>query len=296
MPAVIASFIISTLAHFVVGASKALVTTRSWWASGAEMTLVGILEAAITYGARPRVRGPLTSCLAAVLATDMRRITALLVTRLIFSRLSTAESLAPPLPFPRQELRRRLAGGARCWKTLTISGLPGWSLIGDRRAGGASHRPSARTFRCSNDIATSVNRYTQFTIFDDVSASVKDGVVTLTGKVTMPYKRDDIEKRVAKVDGVRQVRDRHHGAAGLAVRRRAALRIARSIYGNSNFWNYAIMANPPIHIVVEHGRVTLTGVVSSNVDRMLARSLATQFGALSVTNELKTDAEVRERA
>jgi VIT1/CCC1 family predicted Fe2+/Mn2+ transporter/rubrerythrin len=50
MPAVIASFVISTLAHFVVGASKSLVTTRSWWASGTEMTLVGILEAAITYG------------------------------------------------------------------------------------------------------------------------------------------------------------------------------------------------------------------------------------------------------
>ena len=50
MPAVIASFIISTIAHFVVGASKSLVTTRSWWASGAEMTVVGIIEAAITYG------------------------------------------------------------------------------------------------------------------------------------------------------------------------------------------------------------------------------------------------------
>jgi osmotically-inducible protein OsmY len=55
------------------------------------------------------------------------------------------------------------------------------------------------------------------------------------------------------------------------------------------------MANPPIHIVVERGRVTLTGVVNSEVDRMLARSLAaTQFGAFSVKNELKTDAEVRE--
>jgi VIT1/CCC1 family predicted Fe2+/Mn2+ transporter len=50
MPAVVASFVISTAAHFVVGASKALVTTRPWWASGAEMTVVGILEAAITYG------------------------------------------------------------------------------------------------------------------------------------------------------------------------------------------------------------------------------------------------------
>jgi vacuolar iron transporter family protein len=50
MPAVIASFIISTVAHFAVGASKALITTRPWWASGLEMTVVGILEAAITYG------------------------------------------------------------------------------------------------------------------------------------------------------------------------------------------------------------------------------------------------------
>ena len=50
MPAVIASFVISTLAHFAVGASKALITTRSWWASGLEMTAVGILEAAVTYG------------------------------------------------------------------------------------------------------------------------------------------------------------------------------------------------------------------------------------------------------
>ena len=50
MPAVIASFIISTIAHFAVGASKALITTRSWWASGTEMTIVGVIEAAITYG------------------------------------------------------------------------------------------------------------------------------------------------------------------------------------------------------------------------------------------------------
>ena len=52
------------------------------------------------------------------------------------------------------------------------------------------------------------------------------------------------------------------------------------------------MVNPPIHIIVERGHVTLEGVVNSNVDRMLARSLASAFGAFSVTNDLKTDAEV----
>ena len=151
-----------------------------------------------------------------------------------------------------------------------------------------------KDFQVLKDVATSVERYTRFTIFDDVSASVKDGVVTLTGKVTMPFKRDDIEKRVAKVNGVITVRDEITVLPVSQFDDELRYRIARSIYGHSNFWNYAIMANPPIHIVVERGRVTLTGVVGSNVDRMLARSLASQFGAFSVTNDLKTDAEMRE--
>lgn len=45
----IASFVISTLAHFGIGAAKTLVTGRSPWKSGLEMTLVGVGEAAITY-------------------------------------------------------------------------------------------------------------------------------------------------------------------------------------------------------------------------------------------------------
>jgi hyperosmotically inducible protein len=149
-----------------------------------------------------------------------------------------------------------------------------------------------KDFQVAKDIAKTVQGYARFTIFDDVSANVKDGFVTLTGKVTMPFKRDDIEKRIAKVDGVRGVSDQIGVLPVSQFDDELRYRIARSIYNNSNFWNYAIMPNPPIHIVVEHGRVTLTGVVQSEVDRALARSLATQFGAFSVTNALKTDAEV----
>ncbi len=50
MPAVIAAFAVSLLAHFAVGAAKSLFTNRSWIWSGAEMTLVGVLEAVVTYG------------------------------------------------------------------------------------------------------------------------------------------------------------------------------------------------------------------------------------------------------
>ena len=143
------------------------------------------------------------------------------------------------------------------------------------------------------DVSREVRQYSRFTVFDDVSAAIDGGVVTLMGKVTMPFKRDEIAARVARVDGVREV---HNQLSVLPVSPfddELRYRIARAIYGNSAFWHYAAMANPPIHIVVEHGRVTLTGVVNNNVERMLARSLATTFGAFSVKNDLRTDAEMQ---
>jgi VIT1/CCC1 family predicted Fe2+/Mn2+ transporter/rubrerythrin len=48
-PAIIASFVIATLAHFLIGAAKTIVTGLSPWKSGAEMTLIGLGEALITY-------------------------------------------------------------------------------------------------------------------------------------------------------------------------------------------------------------------------------------------------------
>jgi len=142
------------------------------------------------------------------------------------------------------------------------------------------------------DVSRQVLRYPQFTIFDSIQAQVDEGVVTLTGKVTMPYKREDIARRVANVEGVRQVNNEVTVLPVSMFDDELRLRIARAIYGNSNFWTYGAMVNPPIHIVVENGRVTLEGVVNSNIDRMLARSIASSFNAFSVTNNLKTDAEV----
>lgn len=49
IPAIIAAAIISLMAHFAVGAAKTLVTGRSWFSSGMEMTVVGAVEAVITY-------------------------------------------------------------------------------------------------------------------------------------------------------------------------------------------------------------------------------------------------------
>jgi VIT1/CCC1 family predicted Fe2+/Mn2+ transporter/rubrerythrin len=48
--AVIVAAVISLAAHFAVGAAKTLITVRSWWSSGLEMTAVGAVEGVVTYG------------------------------------------------------------------------------------------------------------------------------------------------------------------------------------------------------------------------------------------------------
>lgn len=149
-----------------------------------------------------------------------------------------------------------------------------------------------KDFQVFQDVSRQVNRYVNFTVFDTVAASVRDGVVTLTGKVTMPYKVDDLTRRVSRVAGVTAVDNRIEVLPASRFDDELRLRIARAIYGNPTFWHYASMTNPPIHIVVERGRVVLEGVVNSDVERMLARSLAIGFGEFSVDSRLLTDAEV----
>ena len=47
--AIVAAAIVSLLAHFLVGAAKSLVTLRSWWSAGLEMTLAGLIVGGAMY-------------------------------------------------------------------------------------------------------------------------------------------------------------------------------------------------------------------------------------------------------
>jgi hyperosmotically inducible protein len=153
-----------------------------------------------------------------------------------------------------------------------------------------SARQDAAVFR---EVLHQLNSYTRLTMFDDVAVQVDEGVVTLSGKVTDPYKKAQLASRVRKVPGLVGLRN---DIGVLPVSQNddeLRYRIAGAIYGNPSFWEYAALANPPIHILVEHGRVTLTGIVRTDVERVLARSLASVFGVRSITNELRTEAEIR---
>src|SRR6478609_5674432 len=184
-----------------------------------------------------------------------------------------------------------VCSGGFVMKTLFATVLVSLLALG---SAASAQTPERKDLQVFNDIADQVNRYTQLTIFDSISASVDGGHVVLSGWVTMPYKRDDIEKRAAKVAGVLLIDNKIEVLPVSQFDDELRFRIARAIYSNSSFWNYASMANPPIRVVVNRGHVALEGVVQSNVERMLARSLASGFGEFDVKNNLRTDAEVRE--
>ena len=136
-------------------------------------------------------------------------------------------------------------------------------------------------------------RYSFFTVFDDVSAEIaQNGHVVLTGHVLGAHKTGDIAKLVKSVDGVTKVTNNLHVLPASQLDDQLRYLIARVIYDNPHFWHYLNRNNPTIHIVVKRGHVTLTGVVDTEIDRTLAGTLATQFDAFSVTNELRLRTEV----
>ena len=136
-------------------------------------------------------------------------------------------------------------------------------------------------------VAESVRNYSKFSIFDDVNIGIDNRNVVLTVKVTAPNKKDDIGKRVAKIDGIRSLRNEIDVLPVSQTDARLRALAAERVYNYPAFWRYAQLADPPIHIIVEHQRITLTGIVDSQVDKMLASSRLDFTGVLSVENKLR---------
>jgi osmotically-inducible protein OsmY len=140
-----------------------------------------------------------------------------------------------------------------------------------------------------NRVVEAVHSYSHFGMFDDVNIAMDHEIVTLTGHVTQPIKKSEIARVVARIEGVRGI---VNALEVLPISRQddqLRLRVARAIYSHPSFWQYASRPQPPIHIIVEHGHVTLIGRVGSALERSLAFALAQVPGVFDVTNELKTD-------
>jgi hyperosmotically inducible periplasmic protein len=124
--------------------------------------------------------------------------------------------------------------------------------------------------------------YPYYTIFDNITLSTQGNQLTVAGQVTQPYKKSDLGNILADIRGVTNLRNDIQVLPLSSYDDHIRLAIARRIYGDPGFFNYANQANPSIHIIVDSGNVVLEGVVNSKVDRqkaeMDARFAATYFG------------------
>lgn len=141
------------------------------------------------------------------------------------------------------------------------------------------------------DVESQILRYAWYTVFDSIEAGVQDGVVILRGSVNQPYRKKDIEKRVARIPGVKEVSSEIAVQGVSFFDDRLRRELYYRIYGDERFVRYSNWANPPIRIIVDRGRVTLTGYVGSPVEQQLLGHIARSTLSFSVDNQVKLESE-----
>jgi osmotically-inducible protein OsmY len=141
------------------------------------------------------------------------------------------------------------------------------------------------------DIEDQILRYSFYTVFDSVGIGVQDGVVYMNGSVNQPYRKDDMERLVSRVDGVRGLKNDIHVQAVSFFDDQLRQQLVRRIYGNEMFVRYANWANPPIRIIVDRGKITLTGYVNNKVEQTVLGHIANQTLAFGVDNQVKLESD-----
>lgn len=123
-----------------------------------------------------------------------------------------------------------------------------------------------------------------FNFFD---LDVKNGVVTISGNARTPADAASAVAVVQNTPGVKDVIDNIEVAPASGMDDQLRVRIARAIYGDPVLQKYANDPQAPIRIIVENGRVTLDGMVLTEMDKNVAGMRAREVsGVFGVTNNL----------
>jgi hyperosmotically inducible protein len=134
-------------------------------------------------------------------------------------------------------------------------------------------------------------------VFDNLAYKVDpDGTVTLLGQVVRPTLKSDAENVVKRIEGVEKVVNNIEVLPTSINDDRIRRATYRAIYGNSVLSQYQLRAVPPIHIIVNNGKVTLEGVVAREMDKNVAGIQANGVhGAFSVTNNLVVEEQEKKK-
>lgn len=151
---------------------------------------------------------------------------------------------------------------------------------------GKAFSPRAQA-RITREVRHKLLMLADFGVFDNIAFRLNGYDVTLLGQVTRPTLKSDAERVVKKIEGVERVENRIQVLPVSSLDDRLRRDLFRAIYGYGPLQHYGVGSNRPIHIVVNHGHVTLEGVVDRQADKDMAGLRANGvFGVFSVHNNL----------
>jgi hyperosmotically inducible protein len=133
-------------------------------------------------------------------------------------------------------------------------------------------------------------------VFDWLEFEVRpDNSVVLRGQVVRPATKSEAESSVRNIDGVSKVINEIEVLPLSPEDDRLRVALYRTLYDwDSPLFRYATQSVPPIHIIVNHGRAVLKGVVATKADANLAYARARGVqGLFDVKNELQAESEQR---
>ena len=151
-----------------------------------------------------------------------------------------------------------------------------------------AQRKDSRTLRMEADIERELFMLSNYSVFDFLAFRIEPGgTVRLLGQVIRPTLKADAERRLKRVEGIEQVINDIEVLPASPGDDAIRLAVARNIYNSTALDRYGFQSQPPIHIIVKQGRVTLEGVVDSESDKTVAGLKAREItGVFEVKNNL----------
>ncbi len=195
--------------------------------------------------------------------------------------LVSALLLAVPV-FPRssaQQIEPAPAAGAPAQTQEAIPALP---------ARKPKHAPANEEDRITREVRHELLMLPYYTIWDWLAFRVNGSSVELLGDTyTVGLKRDALNA-VKHIEGVENVIDHINELSPSLMDDRIRHQVARAIFNFDGLSRYSWSAVPSIHIIVNHGRVRLEGIVDRQADKDMVGVRANGVpGVFQVTNDLR---------
>ena len=191
-------------------------------------------------------------------------------------------------------MKKLLLSVVACQLIFSVVALASPTTQDNQPTGALSQRSIDRLYK---EVRHELVMLPYYGVFDNLSYKVDpDGTVTLLGQVSRPTLKSDAENVVKKIEGVERVVNNIEVLPTSINDDRIRRAAYRAIYGNSVLSQYQLRAVPPIHIIVNNGKITLEGVVARQMDKTIAGVQANGVqGAFAVTNNLQVEEQEKDK-